>query len=162
MRPTLILAAATNVMRVTTADTSITAPHLTAAAHSDTIFIEKGTLIILDSVGFSYNARNYTDPYAYNPRRWESATKSASSNHEASLDNFLAFSAGPRVCLGKKFSTVEATCFLSNILRGWKFDVKLEKGESMREWQERVMRPEVGITLRIGASSAIVISRIRH
>lgn len=154
MTPALISAAATNIMRVTTADTSITAPHLTA--HSDTIFIEKGTLILLDSVGFSYNARNSTDPYAYNPRRWE--TNSTSSNPEASLDNFLAFSAGPHVCLGKKFSTVEATCFLSNILRDWKFDVKLEKGESVREWQERVMRPEVGITLRIGASSVIIIS----
>lgn len=132
-------------------------PFLTA--QSDTAFFAKGAAIFLDVIGACYNARSYVDPYAFNPRRWAPETSSAKSeldtDAEASLDSFFGFSAGPRVCLGKKFSTVEATCFLSNILRDWKFDVKLEGGETVREWQERVMRPEIGITLRFGESSEL-------
>ena len=69
---------------------------------------------------------------------------------DVALDSFLAFSSGPRQCLGRKFSTVEAVCFLSYLLRDWKFDLKLADGESPQAWQERVMRPELAITLKIG------------
>lgn len=139
-------------MRAPVSDMTITAPSLTA--RGDTIFVAKGTSITIDMVGVSYNARNYPNPYSFNPRRWASKSGADSGDPEASLDSFLAFGAGPRVCLGKKFSTVEATCFLSNILRDWKFDIKLENGESMREWQERVMKPDISVTLRLGESLA--------
>ena len=98
----------------------------------------------MDQVGTCRNARNFPNPEVFNPKRWE-------SSDTASMDNFREFSVGPRLCLGRKFSTVEAVCFLSNILRDWKFDVKLEKGESRAQWQLRAMQPNIGVTLKTGS-----------
>jgi hypothetical protein len=67
------------------------------------------------------------------------------------MENFVAFSVGPRLCLGRKFSTVESVCFLSNSLQKWKFDVKLDKQETRAQWQESVLHLIITVTLRNGA-----------
>ena len=122
-------------------DVRLTAPNLTNTC--DTIVLGEGTEVIIDEVGACRNVRNYPDPTTFNPRRWE-------SNQTTSMDNFLPFGVGPRVCLGKKFSTVEAVCFLSNIIREWHFDVKLENGETRAQWVERVLQPSIAVTLKNG------------
>lgn len=66
------------------------------------------------------------------------------------MDSFLAFTSGPRVCLGKKFASVEAVCFLTLLLRDWTVDIKLERGESLDAWRERVMTPVIKITMGTG------------
>lgn len=140
-------------MREAAEDTILTAPELTST--SNTIFMGKGTSVIIDQIRSCRNARNFPDPSTYKPRRWE-------SSDTASMENFTAFAVGPRLCLGRKFSMVESVCFLANILRDWKFDVKLEKGETMRNWQDRIMmQPDTGITLKLGESPPIVIIRSR-
>lgn len=143
---TAAVAAATNSLRIVTEDTTLSAPGLTSDGGA--VFIGKGTEVFIDMIGNTRNARNFPDPAAFDPRRWESA-------ETAVMENFLAFSAGPRLCLGRKFSTVESVCFLSNILRDWKFDIKLEKGETPLQWQERVMQVEVGVTLKVGQSCCV-------
>lgn len=138
-------AAATNSIRIPLEDdTPITAPSLTA--RSDTIVLPKDVEIILDLIGAGRNPRNFPEPTAFKPRRWETP-------EAASIDNFVAFAAGPRLCLGRKFSMVESVCFLSNMLRDWKIDVKLEKGETPQQWQERVLQPTIGVTLKNGTFS---------
>ena len=126
----------------------MSAPGLTP--NGDPVFIGKGTEIIIDMIGNTRNARNFPDPTAFKPTRWE-------STETAVVENFLAFSAGPRLCLGRKFSTVEAVCFLSNLLRDWKFDVKLEKAETLSQWQERIMKVEFGVTIKIGQSPHVYV-----
>ena len=107
------------------------------------MFIGKGYEVLVDMVGSTRNARNFPNPTAFMPRRWE-------SSETAVMENFLAFSTGPRLCLGRKFSTVESVCFLSNVLRDWRFDLKLEASETPELWMERVMKPDIGVTLKIG------------
>lgn len=124
----------------------LTAPGLTK--DSDTVFVGEGIQVFIDTIGACRNARNFPNPTSFNPRRWESSEASA-------MDNFIAFSFGPRMCLGRKFSTVEAVCFLSNLLRDWKFDVKLESGETLDQWQERVMQPELTVTVKISSLSLL-------
>lgn len=137
-------AAATNSIRVPAEDdTVLTAAHLTAGG--DTLILPKDVEIILDIIGTCRNPRNFPDPTAFKPRRWESP-------ETASIDNFVAFAAGPRLCLGRKFSTVESVCFLSNMLRDWKIDAKLVNGETPLQWRERVLQPTIGITLKNGTS----------
>ena len=120
----------------------LTAPNL--APYSDSVVLGAGTEIVVDDIAACRNARHFPNPEAYEPTRWASADTAA-------IDNFVAFGGGPRMCLGRKFSTVEAVCFLSNMLRDWRFDVKLENGETPEQWRERVMQPEIAISLKIGA-----------
>lgn len=128
-------------MRVCTEDTTLVGPHINPAG-GDTLCVTKGTEIILDFIGAGRNPRVYAEPMRYYPQRWSSS--------ETSLDNFLSFSIGPRGCLGRKFSTVEAVCFLTHLLRDWTVDIKLQEGESARDWEKRVMQPNIGITVNVG------------
>ena len=129
------------MMRVNLEDTTLSAPNLTPTR--TTAFFPKHTHFALDMISTSRNARHYPEPHAFRPQRW---TESSSG------DGFLAFSVGPRLCLGKRFSTVEAVAFLSNALRDWKFDIRLDKGETMEEWTRRIMCPTIGVTLKLGES----------
>ncbi|KAI0080522.1 cytochrome P450 [Panus rudis PR-1116 ss-1] len=121
--------------RMATTDTVLNAPSLTLTR--DILVIPKGTEIVLDMIGASRNPRVYPNPSAFMPTRWEvSFTANVSAQ-----DNFLGFSAGPRVCLGKKFASVEAVCFLTYLLRDWKVDIKLNRGETPQQWQQRALNP---------------------
>ena len=66
------------------------------------------------------------------------------------MDTFIGFSSGPRMCLGKKFASVEAVCFLTLLLRDWKVDIKLESGETVEQWQKRYLHPNPAVTLTVG------------
>lgn len=139
------------LIRVPTQDASLVGPGLTPSG--DSVVVPKGTEIILDLIGAGYNARNFPDPERFNPQRWAS---------EHVLDSFLSFSVGPRGCLGRKFSTVEAVCFLTHLLRDWEFDVKLEGKETLLDWRERVMQPRIETTLRVGKIFCEFFQHERH
>jgi cytochrome P450 len=56
---------------------------------------------------------------------------------------------GPRECLGRKFATVEAVSFLTLLIRDWKLEPLLQKGETIPEWKERVLDAQILITLGV-------------
>ena len=136
----LLAAAATNLLRETTTDVTWRVPGLMPSGGP--VALPRGTEIVVDMIGACRNAHDFAEPDTFQPQRWASSA--------SATDAFIAFSTGPRQCLGRKFSTVEAVCFLSYLLRDWRFDVKLGEGESPEAWQERVMRPVMAITLKIG------------
>lgn len=133
-------ASAPILLRVNSEDCSLVAPNLTPG--SDTLFLPRDTEIMLDFIGAGLNPRTFENPTRFYPLRW--------STSDLSTDDLLSFSSGPRGCLGRKFSTVESVCFLTHLLRDWKFEVNLEKGETLLEWQKRIIKPDVGVTMRIG------------
>ncbi|KAJ7837555.1 hypothetical protein B0H14DRAFT_1097894 [Mycena olivaceomarginata] len=47
--------------------------------------------------------------------------------------------AGPRACIGKKFSQIETLCFLFLFLRDWKITVPLRDGETRGQYEQRVI-----------------------
>lgn len=120
-------------------DNTLRAPNIVPG--SDTVILPKQTQLTLDMVSTSRNPRHFAEPHEFRPQRWA---------EPGAIDAFLGFSVGPRACLGKKFSTVEGVAFLSNALRDWKFDIKLEKGETVESWSERMLRPMIGVTLKLG------------
>jgi cytochrome P450 len=77
-----------------------------------------------------YNPRVFPNPEVYRPSRWYDAT---------SDDAFTAFSVGPRVCIGRKFALVEGVCFVAHMLRDYKVEPLMWKGESLDAWKERVL-----------------------
>lgn len=128
------------VTRVTSENCSLVAPSLTPG--SDTLFLPRDTEIMLDFIPSGLNQRTFDNPTRFYPLRW--------STSDLSADDLPSFGSGPRGCLGRKFSTVESVCFLTHLLRDWKFTIKLEKNETPLEWHERVVRPYVGVTMKIG------------
>ena len=109
---------------------------------NDTLPIPRNTQVILDFIAAGLNTRVFDDPSHFRPLRW--------SSDDVSADDLFAFGHGPRGCLGRKFSMVESVCFLTHLLRDWQFDIKLDNNETRSEWQERVMRPKLEVTMRIG------------
>ncbi|KAG6897035.1 hypothetical protein C0992_004508 [Termitomyces sp. T32_za158] len=103
--------------------------------------VPKGVQVMVDMVGVQYNPRYFEKPEDYKPSRWYKV----SSESEA----FSAFSIGPRACIGRKFATTEAVAFLTMLLRDWRVEPLLEKGETKEAWRKRVLDAHLVLTLGV-------------
>jgi len=131
------------MLRTPVEDTVLSDPHLISSGGG--VLIPKGVIVMLDLIGASRNTRLYPDAEAFNPSRWSSTSET--SKHL--FEHFFGFSAGPRVCVGKRFAQFEAACFLTLVLRDWKIDIKLNEGETPEGWRDRVMKPVLLATMRM-------------
>ncbi|KAF7359878.1 Cytochrome P450 [Mycena venus] len=109
-------------------------------SHGGHIILEPGTRIIIDVVGLQCNPKLFTDPEEFRPSRW----------YGASADKLIAFSLGPRACIGRKFALTEAVAFLANLLRDWRLHAVLDPGETREQWRARVMQPSRSLDLTLG------------
>jgi cytochrome P450 len=98
-----------------------------------------------------HNPNFFPEPEKYIPSRWYGI-----SEHDVSV-----FGAGPRACIGRKFSQIESLTFLALFLRNWKVDVALSDGETRQEYEERVMgrAGSVGLAFGIGEISLRLTKR---
>ncbi|KAH7919052.1 cytochrome P450 [Leucogyrophana mollusca] len=126
--------------------------------------LKRGTQIVVDMVGVQYNPKYFTKPDLYLPSRWY-GKKGDGDKDLTEAEAFTAFSVGPRACIGSKFATTEAVCFLSLLLRDWRVEPLLatvpvtatadrdgeglkERKETREEWRDRVM--QATLTLAMG------------
>ncbi|KAJ7927567.1 cytochrome P450 [Mycena leptocephala] len=132
------------LIREATEDTVLTVPNPVGEEGSKTIPIPKGTQVgscLFHCVHNKYNPRYFENPKVYMPSRWYGLPSDS--------EQFTAFSVGPRACIGRRFATVEATCFLSLLLRDWKVLPILRDGESKEMWEKRVMDAHITMTLGV-------------
>jgi len=129
------------LIREASEDTILTVPNPVGEEGSQTVPIPKGTQIMVDMIGIQYNPRYFEDPQIFKPSRWYGLP--------ADSELFTAFSVGQRACIGRRFATVEATCFLSLFLRDWKVLPILRDGESKAAWKKRVLDAHIVITLGV-------------
>ncbi|KAF9529863.1 cytochrome P450 [Crepidotus variabilis] len=122
-------------------DTIIHIPGPAGTDEVTAIPVPKGTPVIVDMVGVQYNPRYYEDPTAFKPSRWYGVSNDS--------DAFLAFSVGPRACVGRKFATSEAVAFLTSMLRDFTVRPLLTDGETVDVWKARVLDAKIGITLGV-------------
>ncbi|KAJ7892769.1 cytochrome P450 [Mycena olivaceomarginata] len=149
---TRMIPAAHVLIREAMEDTVLTVPNPLGEEGSQTIHIPKGTEITLDMVGVQYNPRYFEDPEMYKPSRWYDLP--------ADSEKISAFSVGPRACLGRKFATIEATCFLALLLRDWQVLPVLRAGETKEAWGARVMNDVlVGIALSVAEFPVKLVRR---
>ncbi|TCD64887.1 hypothetical protein EIP91_003463 [Steccherinum ochraceum] len=141
------------MLRMPAEDTVVSDPHFVASGKD--IVIPKGTITVVDLIGMSRHPRLFPDAEAFKPSRWSSASEAS----KTAWDYFFGFSTGPRVCVGKRFATFEAVCFLTLILRDWKIDVKLNAGETKEAWKERVMQPDLLATMRMVGDVPLLFTR---
>ncbi|KZT40284.1 cytochrome P450 [Sistotremastrum suecicum HHB10207 ss-3] len=126
-------------IREASEDTRLSVPSLKRPGEMETVTIKKGTTIMNDFVGMSYNERIYSNPGKFQPSRW----------YDTNVDRLTNFGAGPRTCLGMKFATTEATCYLTLLLREWKVEVVLEDGQTKEEWKTKYLTPTLLTTLTL-------------
>jgi cytochrome P450 len=113
-------------------------------------------------VDVEYNPRYFDEPEKFKPSRWYDLEKDSelftafSIGSSIDYHKFLPPSAhlcyrnsGGRACIGRKFAVTEAVCFLTLLLRDWKVEPMLRKGETKAQWKKRVIEAEVIITLGI-------------
>ncbi|KAJ6488011.1 cytochrome P450 [Mycena sanguinolenta] len=129
------------LIREATEDTVLTFPNPVGEDGHRAVHISKGTQIMLDMIGAQYNPRYINDPGTYKPSRWYGLPPDS--------DLFTAFSVGPRACIGRKFATVEATCFLTLLLRDWQVLPILRDGETKTAWAARVLDARIVLTLGV-------------
>ncbi|KAG6860150.1 hypothetical protein C0995_015073, partial [Termitomyces sp. Mi166 len=130
------------MLRESVEDTVLNLPNPVGVEGSTSLAVKKGTTVVLDLIGVQYNPRYFDNPDEFRPSRWYNT----SSESEA----FSAFSLGPRACIGRKFATVEATVFLTMLLRDWDVTPIFEVGETTEAWRKRVLsQPVMGLTLGI-------------
>ncbi|CAK5261847.1 unnamed protein product [Mycena citricolor] len=141
------------LIRQATEDTLLTVQNALGEEGTRKIPVTQGTLAIVDMVGVQYNPRYFEDPTAFKPSRWYDLPVES--------DIFSGFSVGPRACLGRKFATVEAICFLSLLIRDWKVSPLLNSDESISQWKARVLDARFGMTLRI-ADVPVRFERRKH
>ncbi|KAF9243482.1 cytochrome P450 [Melanogaster broomeanus] len=110
--------------------------------------VKKGTHIVVDMVGIQ--------PEEFRPSRWYKKNQGDANEKEelSESEEYTAFSVGPRSCIGRKFATTEAMCFLASLLRDWRVEPLLAmkpdgKVETQDEWRERVMQATISFTMGI-------------
>lgn len=67
--------------------------------------------------------------------------------------------AGPRTCIGRKFATTEAICFLAALLRDYKIESVLRAGETRAEWRACVLDARLMLTLGVKDVSVTFVRR---
>ncbi|EGN98752.1 hypothetical protein SERLA73DRAFT_89745 [Serpula lacrymans var. lacrymans S7.3] len=136
-------------------DTTITYPKTDPSGREENVVlpVAKGTHFIVDMVGVQYNPRYFSEPEVYRPSRWYRKTASADRDDKKTdlqdSEDFTAFSVGPRACIGRKFAATEAVCLLTLLLRDWRVEPLLEKGETAEEWRQRVMQATLLLTMGV-------------
>ncbi|OCH86802.1 cytochrome P450 [Obba rivulosa] len=120
-------------------DTTIVASN--GAGEKCTIVVPQGTNFMIHTPGLHYNPRYWEDPYAFKPERFLG---------DWPRDAFCPFSAGPRACLGRRFSETEGVAILSLLVLRYRIEVReephLEK-ESFDERKARLLNSSQSITL---------------
>ncbi|KAG8914825.1 hypothetical protein FRC00_010581 [Tulasnella sp. 408] len=114
------------------------------SAKPKSMFVPKGTSIYLYTSGVHYNPRYWKDPHAFKPARF--------LDPQWPREAFIPFSAGPRACIGRRFSEVEAIAVISLVLKHYKITVDEARfpfisGESSLARRERLMGTSQDLSL---------------
>jgi cytochrome P450 len=84
----------------------------------------------------------WDDPDAFDPDRY--APERVAARHRFA---FLPFGAGPRICIGAGFATMEATLVLATLLARFRFE--LAPGPAPRPEMLITLRPTGGVHLKV-------------
>ena len=78
------------------------------------------------------------------------------------FENIFLYCVGPRACIGRKFATVEAVCFLTLLLRDFKVEPLLRAKETKEQWRDRVTEAKFVLTLGVANVPVRFIRRMRN
>ncbi|EMD35530.1 hypothetical protein CERSUDRAFT_116271 [Gelatoporia subvermispora B] len=112
-----------------------------AAGEKCTVVVPQGARFLIHTPGLHYNPRYWEDPYEFKPARFLG---------DWPRDAFCPFSAGPRACLGRRFSETEGVAILSLLVSRYRIEVREEPqfvAETFDERKARLLSSAQSITL---------------
>ncbi|KAG8995058.1 hypothetical protein FRB93_001248 [Tulasnella sp. JGI-2019a] len=120
------------------------------------VFVPRGSEVIVDMVGLHHNPRYWPDPYAFKPDRF--------LDPNWPRDAFAPFFIGPRSCMGRRFSEVEAIAIITLIIRKYKVSIDSTRfpdipGESKLQRRERVLESAMSIVIRPCSPIPLIFTR---
>jgi cytochrome P450 len=80
--------------------------------------IPKGAILAISPLAIGRNAKYYDNPLEYRPERW-----TREFERQLPRGAYVPFAAGPRVCLGKQFATMEMLIVLGTLIQNVELNI---------------------------------------
>ena len=100
-----------------------------------------GTQLLIVLWAMHRDPRNFQDPEAFNPARWEGGLAKKVPRYA-----YLPFGAGPRICIGGSFAITEAILLLATIARDFQLELVPEQRRVIPQ-PSTTLRPRGGIRM---------------
>ena len=107
----------------------------------------KGAEFVMSPWVLHRDPRNFEDPGAFNPERWEGDFAQRLSRFA-----YFPFGGGPRVCIGNRFAMMEAKLVLAAAIQRFRFEVAPQTELTLLP--SVTLRPRHGLWLRLEARAA--------
>ncbi|KAF8313099.1 cytochrome P450 [Clavulina sp. PMI_390] len=122
----------------------------------DGIRIAKDEIIHVPIEGFNVAKHIWgDDAYEFNPDRWNDVPQAAKEN-PGLLSNLMTFGAGPRSCVGMKFSMMETKTMLFALIPAFTFEPAAE----IRKRNVILTRPYLEGSLKAGPQLPLIVNSI--
>ncbi|KAL2062542.1 hypothetical protein VTL71DRAFT_6808 [Oculimacula yallundae] len=92
-------------------------------------FLEAGTHVSIAALAISFSAKNFSDPYKFNPERWTDERTASDGKLKASQP----FGQGHRSCIGKFLAYAELRLLLASLVLNFDMEMVEEDGD----WLEK-------------------------
>lgn len=123
-----------------------------------TVPIKKGTYIHVSIEAFNLDKQVWgPDAWEFNPDRWD-ALPELVDGQPGLFSNILTFSAGPRSCIGMRFSMIEVKSFLFILLTNFEF---VPTEDRIIKANVVLTRPYIGGRYEEGSQLPIKVRRLR-
>ncbi|CAE6471875.1 unnamed protein product [Rhizoctonia solani] len=125
--------------------------------NTQTIQVPASTQIFVYSTGLHYHPGYWENPEEFDPERF--------MDPHWNRDAFIAFSLGPRACIGRRFAETSLVAELVTLISKYSVAVdntrfKHIEGESIVERRSRLIRPEIRLTLSPAAIPLMFSPRV--
>lgn len=116
------------------------------------VFIPKGTFVHVPVEAFNLDKEFWgEDAWEFNPDRWDSLP-GAVNQIQGLYNHLLTFSAGPRSCIGMRFSMIEMKIFIYILLTSFVFE---DSGAKVIKANVALLRPYVAGKFKEGSQCPI-------
>jgi len=110
----------------------------------DKILLKKGTEVFIIPYLIHRNPNVWENPEEYNPYRFDPKNEKKGDEENFS---FIAFSAGNRNCIGKRFALLEEITVLSHIF--WYYNIEFDESHPTTPLPHVILRPKDGIYVKL-------------
>lgn len=106
--------------------------------------VPEGALVMLPQWGVHRDPRWYDDPETFDPDRWTSDRASGRPNY-----SYFPFGGGPRHCIGKHLSMLEAQIILATVAQNCRLRLAPEQSENLEFAPTLTMHPSDPIQMQV-------------
>ncbi len=110
--------------------------------------VKRGTMLMIAPWSMHRHQKMWVNPDRFDPDRFLPEREA-----EMTPGAYIPFGAGPRICVGAAFATIETALILASLVRGFDFTT-LDAG-SVRPFARLTTRPAVEVMMRVAEASKL-------